>query len=363
MRTFLIGLVTIGGLLLVGGLLFPGLSPQDAPAAELPNPLIDYDGFAKEAVTALQTRESRRVKEEDFIKMSQDPQTVVLDARSAEMYKLLHVKGAVNLAFPDVTAEELAKVIPTKETRVLIYCNNNFKNAEKAFPLKRTIASLNLHTYNVLHNYGYSNVYELKPLLDRNTTKIEFAGLEAELDKLASAPKTIDELKSQVAAAQWTTEEALQNPQIDPKGFLKEVKLVQKVRELRRISEEDFIAMSQDPETIVLDARSAAMYKLLHVKGAVNLTFPDVTEEALAKVIPTKETRVLIYCNNNFKNAPIAFAPKNLRASLNIHTFTVLHNYGYKNVYELKPLLDRETTGIAFEGTEVDAAQQQAEAK
>lgn len=357
MRAFLLGLVT------VGGLLFPALSPQEAPAAELANPLIDYDGFAKEAETALKTRESRRVSEEDFIKMAQDPQTIVLDARSAAMYKLLHVKGAVNLAFPDVTAEQLAKVIPTKETRVLIYCNNNFKNAEKAFPTKRDVASLNLHTYNMLHNYGYTNVYELKPLLDRNTTKIEFAGLEAELDKLSSEPKTIPQLSANIAAANWTSDEDLENPRIDPQGFLREVKLVQKVRELRRISEEDFIAMSQDPATIVLDARSDAMYKLLHVKGAVNLTFPDVTEETLAKVIPTKETRVVIYCNNNFKNSSVAFGPKNLRASLNIHTFTVLHNYGYRNVYELKPLLDRETTKIAFAGTEIDAEQRQAEAK
>ncbi|TWT32865.1 rhodanese-like domain-containing protein [Blastopirellula retiformator] len=145
------------------------------------------------------------------------------------------------------------------------------------------------------------------------------------------------------------------NPLIDYDGFAQEAEVVRTIREPRRVSEAEFIEMAKDPQTIVLDCRSRAMYKLLHVKGAVNLTFPDITEEALAKVIPTKETRVLIYCNNNFQNAPIAFAPKSKLASLNIHTFIVLHNYGYTNVYELKPLLDRETTKIAFEGTEVDA--------
>jgi hypothetical protein len=41
---------------------------------------------------------------------------------------------------------------------------------------------------------------------------------------------------------------------------------------------------------------------------------------------------------------------------LNVHTFNVLHTYGYTNVHELKPLLDVRTTKIPFAGTTVDAA-------
>lgn len=144
------------------------------------------------------------------------------------------------------------------------------------------------------------------------------------------------------------------NPIIDYKGFTRQVDEVGKLREKRRISEEQFLEMIKDPKTVLLDARSGPMYKLLHVRGAVNLSLPDFTEDALAKIIPTKQTRVVIYCNNNFKNEPVAFAPKAPAASLNIHSFNALHSYGYTNVYELKPLLDRDTTKIPFAGTQVE---------
>jgi hypothetical protein len=140
------------------------------------------------------------------------------------------------------------------------------------------------------------------------------------------------------------------NPLIDYAGFQQQVSAVGLLRAERRITEGQFIRMAADPLTIVLDARSAGKFALLHVKGARNLSLPDMTEEDLAKVIPSKSTRILIYCNNNFLNEPDAFRSKNLRASLNVYTFNVLHSYGYTNVYELGPLLDIEKTRIPFEG-------------
>lgn len=148
-----------------------GKSPADED-----NRLIDYAGFARQVADVAALRESRRVGEEQFLEMARDPGTVILDARSAEKYRLLHVRGARNLSFPDITAAELAAVIPDKRTRVLIYCNNNFENEARAFPAKSIRASLNVHTFNVLHAYGYENVHELKPLLDVTTTRIPFAG-------------------------------------------------------------------------------------------------------------------------------------------------------------------------------------------
>ena len=61
---------------------------------------------------------------------------------------------------------------------------------------------------------------------------------------------------------------------------------------------------------------------------------------------------MLIYCNNNFLNAPVSFAGKAAPASLNISTYISLVTYGYTNVYELGPLLDVKTTKLEFEGTE-----------
>jgi phage shock protein E len=145
-------------------------------AEEILNPLIDYDGFRRNVAEVAALRASHRVSEDEFIRMAEDPATVILDARSAEKFRLLHVKGARNLSLPDITAQELAKVIPTKATRVLIYCNNNFENEQKAFATKIAPASLNVYTMNVLYSYGYTNVYELAPLIDIRKAKLKFAG-------------------------------------------------------------------------------------------------------------------------------------------------------------------------------------------
>jgi len=123
-------------------------------------------GFLRTAGKAAELRESRRVGEAEFIRMAREPGTVGLDARSRAKYEELHVAGAVNLSFPDFTADTLARVLPDKTTRVLIYCNNNFENSLAAFPTKLPSASLNLSTFVALYHYGYRNVYELGPLLD-----------------------------------------------------------------------------------------------------------------------------------------------------------------------------------------------------
>jgi hypothetical protein len=143
------------------------------------------------------------------------------------------------------------------------------------------------------------------------------------------------------------------NPLIDYPGFQKLALAVAPIRAERRISEEEFTTLAARPGTIVLDARSADKYALRHIRGAVSLPFTDFTDEALAKVIPTKTTRVLIYCNNNFRGAPVSLASKSPAASLNISTYIALTTYGYTNVYELAPLLDVKTTRLPFEGLEV----------
>src|SRR5262245_1917498 len=139
----------------------------------IPNPAIDMQAHIRLTEEAARMREGRRLSEEEFLWMSQEPGTVILDARSAAMFDLLHVRGAVNLSYPDFTAESLARVIPSKETRILIYCNNNFLGS-RAFMMKVAPASLNLSTFATLHMYGYDNVYELGPLVAIEKSKLEF---------------------------------------------------------------------------------------------------------------------------------------------------------------------------------------------
>lgn len=144
------------------------------------------------------------------------------------------------------------------------------------------------------------------------------------------------------------------NPKIDQAGFVALAQETATARQESRISEDRFLAMAAEPGTIILDARSKDKYENIHIKGAVHLAFTDFTDEALAKVIPDKTTRILIYCNNNFLGEPVNFASKRIEVALNSQTFINLHAYGYKNVFELGPLLNVKTTRIPFEGKSVN---------
>jgi len=143
------------------------------------NPRIDMDGYLAVAREAARQRATHRVSEEEFIRMSREAGTIVLDARSREKFDQLHVKGAINLSFPDIAVQSLRDTIPDPSTRILIYCNNNFEKAEGPFPEKAARASLNLSTYIALFTYGYRNVYELAPLRELKDSKLEFEGSEA----------------------------------------------------------------------------------------------------------------------------------------------------------------------------------------
>ena len=138
------------------------------------NPNIDMPGYLNIAAEAARHRETRRVTEEEFIRMSREPGTIILDARSKQLFDLLHIKGAINLSFPDIAVESLKTTIPDKSTRILIYCNNNFRGAVRPFPTKSMTASLNLSTYIALYNYGYRNIYELGPLIEFEKSILEF---------------------------------------------------------------------------------------------------------------------------------------------------------------------------------------------
>ena len=148
-------------------------SAEEGP---IPNQMIDYQGFLQNAATVGKLRKERRVTEAEFIRMANEPGTIVFDARSDAKFALFHIKGAKHLSLPDVTADELAKVIPDKSTRILIYCNNNFVNEPAALSAKAITASLNLYTFNTLYSYGYTNVYELGPLLDVKKSALQFEG-------------------------------------------------------------------------------------------------------------------------------------------------------------------------------------------
>jgi phage shock protein E len=147
--------------------------------------------------------------------------------------------------------------------------------------------------------------------------------------------------------------DAPKNPHVDIQAFLKDARAVEIQRVNRVIDQEAFLKMAAEKDTMILDARSADKFAMLHVRDAVSLPFTDFTEESLAKVFPDKNTRILIYCNNNFSHAPRAMALKSAGASLNISTLIALQTYGYKNVYELGGYIDVKKSKLPFSGSDL----------
>ncbi len=171
--------------------------------------------------------------------------------------------------------------------------------------------------------------------------------------------------------------------------FKELVDTVEAHRASRLVDLDTFLEMTKDPNTIVLDTRSAYRYGRIHVDGAKHLNFSDFNQGSLAEVIPSPETRVLIYCNNNFDGNPIDFVTKvatpvslapdtalgsslNLSGgggaptdvamqiavqerpimmALNVPTYINLYGYGYRNVYELDELVDVSDPRIQFAGS------------
>ncbi|HMF27384.1 MAG TPA: rhodanese-like domain-containing protein [Candidatus Cybelea sp.] len=152
------------------------LSAVAREPGDLANPSIDMAGYLAVAATAAAHRESHRVSEREFLRLAREPGTIILDARSREKYDELHVIGALNMSFPDIAIGSLRQTIPNRSTRILIYCNNNFVDAEGPFPMKLPAASLNLSTYIALYTYGYRNVWELGPRLDIAQSMLSFEG-------------------------------------------------------------------------------------------------------------------------------------------------------------------------------------------
>ncbi len=136
---------------------------------------------------------------------------------------------------------------------------------------------------------------------------------------------------------------------VDYATFLKLTEELSAYRVSRMIDIETFNQFCREPNTIILDTRSKKAFDEIHVKGAIHLNFSDFTSTALAKIIPDKTTRILIYCNNNFESSRNTLTNKMLPLALNIPTFINLYGYGYDNIYELKDYLAEEDDRIQFE--------------
>ncbi len=158
--------------------------------------LVNYDDF-KELVSEVEShRKNRLLSFDNFLKMSKEKNVVILDARSNFRFERKHIKGAINLSFTDFTQKNISNLVPDKNTRILIYCNNNFSGDQVDFETKISLPpsltssnqilseqkpimlALNIPTYINLYGYGYKNIYELDELVNINDTRVSFEGTE-----------------------------------------------------------------------------------------------------------------------------------------------------------------------------------------
>ena len=150
---------------------------------------VDFNAYEKLTSEVREYRKSHLVNLDDFLKMSREKGVIILDTRSDSMYASKHVKGAVHLNFSDFTQFNLARIVPSMDTKILIYCNNNFDKDQQNFATKTVVPqmvadrdvkpvtlALNIPTFINLYGYGYRNVYELSELVSVNDPRIEFEG-------------------------------------------------------------------------------------------------------------------------------------------------------------------------------------------
>jgi hypothetical protein len=153
--------------------------------------------------------------------------------------------------------------------------------------------------------------------------------------------------------------------------FKKLVSEVEPHRKNRLINLDTFLLMSKEKNVVILDTRSDFRFERKHIKGAIHLAFTDFTQNNLMQLIPDGNTKILIYCNNNFDDDEIDFASKialpnslepqgqfqaqekPIMLALNIPTYINLYGYGYHNIYELSELVNVKDPRILFEGTVV----------
>ena len=187
--------MTLRPMLALGLLLLAGAARGGE--TNYPKAKVSFEDFKSLVAEVEPHRASRLVDFDTFLKMSREPGVIILDTRSAFRYERVHLKGAKHLSFTDFTQANLASAIPSFETKVLIYCNNNFEGdqtdfaSKVAFPIEKPgdavanqlgaqakprMMALNVPTYINLYGYGYRNVYELDELVDVNDPRVTFEG-------------------------------------------------------------------------------------------------------------------------------------------------------------------------------------------
>lgn len=264
-----------------------------------------FDAFVEAAEAAADRRTHALTPLDDFKSLIGQENTVLLDTRSRDAFERLHIDGAVNVEFADVSAETLLGVGIDSSTRVLIYCNNNFVSdgepAAISLQSKSTRTALNVPTTVTLRQAGVDKVVELAEAVAFTDSRLPLVGSDAaEVERLRGRIGSEPLLLSGDGDAT--------NPQIDYEGFL------QFASELA----EEPVADRVPPGAVFLDPRSDAAFASSPT-DAVHFNFSDFTAEKLARRFPDKAAPLVVLRGEETDNALAPLALLNLR------------DYGYTN--------------------------------
>ncbi|MDH4273836.1 MAG: rhodanese-like domain-containing protein [Gammaproteobacteria bacterium] len=88
-----------------------------------------------------------------------------------------------------------------------------------------------------------------------------------------------------------------------------------------RVSAEEVVALvEKTPNLVIIDSRKASDFKKGFIEGAISMPNTDTTPDSLAKVVKSKTTPVLFYCNG-------------VRCGRSVDSSKVAMAAGYKKVY------------------------------
>lgn len=118
--------------------------------------------------------------------------------------------------------------------------------------------------------------------------------------------------------------------EIDYEAYYKKAGELNSLRKERTIGVNKLLEMKEDKKTIILDVRSKLSYECSHIDGAINIPYSDIKEGTLESIIPNKDTRVVIYCDNGIEEMITRVMPLSMQA------FPLLYQLGYQNIYELE---------------------------
>ncbi|MDA4132671.1 MAG: rhodanese-like domain-containing protein, partial [Thaumarchaeota archaeon] len=95
-------------------LLLTGVTQAQTTSGETVKPyppaLVSFDDFKSLVAEVEPHRKQRLVDLDTFQRMSREPDTIILDARSDFRFERKHLAGAKHLSFTDFTAENLRKL-------------------------------------------------------------------------------------------------------------------------------------------------------------------------------------------------------------------------------------------------------------